>query len=78
MNTKASTPQPPPVNTDGVSVTDQVVNDLHARREFGRSKYGGIELETNNGRKPLWDAYQEVLDLVLYLRQELIERGEIE
>ena len=72
---KAAVPQPAPVNTDGVSVTDQVLEDLKARREFGRKKYGGvIELETNNGRDPLWDAYQEALDLCLYLRQALLER----
>jgi hypothetical protein len=56
------------------SVTDAVVADMHARREFGRSKYG-TELMSGNGRDALVDAYQEALDLVMYLKQAILERG---
>lgn len=37
-------------------------------------KYG-TPLQANNGRNPLIDAYQEALDLCVYLRQEIEERS---
>ena len=55
------------------SVTDEVINDLILRRTMGELKYG-TELKTFNGRIALVDAYQEALELVLYLKQELMER----
>ena len=55
------------------SVTDAVLEDLRRRREFGVGKYG-TELKSHNGRDPLVDAYQEALDLALYLKQALLER----
>jgi hypothetical protein len=39
---------------------------------MGKAKYG-TELKTHNGRKALVDAYQEALDLCLYLKQALME-----
>jgi hypothetical protein len=56
-----------------VSVTDAVVADMQFRREQGTRKYG-TELRTGNGRDALVDAYQEALDLVMYLKQALMER----
>jgi hypothetical protein len=47
--------------------------DLEFRREMGILKYGG-ELKTHNGRDALIDAYQEALDLALYLKQAILER----
>lgn len=41
--------------------------------KFGRRKYG-TPLQPFNGRDPLVDAYQEVLDLAVYLRQAIWER----
>lgn len=68
--------QPKPVNTEGSqSVTDAVIADLQFRREQGIAKYG-MELRTNNGRDALVDAYQEAVDLAVYLKQALIEREE--
>lgn len=58
----------------GQSVTDLVIRDLNARRELGISRYGQ-ELLTNNGRNPMVDAYQEILDLACYFRQKLTEEG---
>jgi hypothetical protein len=40
---------------------------------MGRRKYG-TALEANNGRDALMDAYQEALDLAMYLRQAIAER----
>lgn len=47
--------------------------DLQVRREKGLEEYGE-PLTTHNGRDALWDAYEEVLDLAMYLRQEILER----
>lgn len=57
------------------SVTDAVLADLQTRRRTGARKYGG-ELQTYNGRNALIDAYQEALDLCLYLKQALMEEEE--
>ena len=48
--------------------------DIEARIARGERQYGE-RLTTHNGRDALLDAYQEVLDLALYLRQALEERG---
>ena len=54
-------------------INDLVVTDLGARKEMGIKKYG-TPLQPFNGRKALKDAYEEVLDLALYLRQALYEQ----
>ncbi len=68
----AATPQPPPAEGGGM-VLFQVIEDLKARAEEGKKKYGGY-LMTNNGRSAKWDKYQELLDAVMYARQELMEQ----
>lgn len=70
----ADEPQPAPKPGNKI-VLDYVVIDIQNRAEMGKRKYGTY-LETNNGRDALWDAYQEALDLVIYLRQAILERGE--
>lgn len=55
------------------NVADYVLADITERIEAGEKKYG-TKLQTFNGRDPLWDAYQEALDLVMYLRQAILER----
>ena len=69
---KASEYQPDPKQGEQV-VVDVVLADIRERAETGKRKYGTY-LETNNGRNPLWDAYQEAIDLVMYLRQALLEQ----
>ena len=69
---KASEYQPYPKQGEQV-VVDVVLADIRERAETGKRKYGTY-LETNNGRNPLWDAYQEAIDLVMYLRQALLEQ----
>lgn len=59
-----------------VAVWDLVIRDMRDRDNIGRERYG-TPLQTNNGRDGLVDAYQEVLDLAVYLRQELEERTPI-
>lgn len=52
-----------------------VLDDLRMRAEAGKLKYGTL-LRANNGRDALMDAYQEALDLCMYLRQAMLERDE--
>lgn len=60
---------------DVSDVVPLVREDLRARRDAGRKKYG-TELHTFNGRDALLDAYQEACDLVVYFvqyREEMLE-----
>lgn len=58
---------------DGTTrVLDCVIDDLKSRAEMGKEKYGHY-LETNNGRNALQDAYEEALDLCMYMKQKLLE-----
>ncbi|HVN78555.1 MAG TPA: hypothetical protein VMW38_06120 [Terriglobia bacterium] len=58
---------------ENVDICTLVRNDLEARAKVGEKKYGE-RLKPHNGRDPLVDAYQEALDLAMYLRQEIYER----
>ncbi|MFZ2809415.1 MAG: hypothetical protein WAZ60_23775 [Desulfosalsimonadaceae bacterium] len=49
-----------------------VIHDLRERDEVGTKKYG-TTLQSHNGRNALIDAYQEALDLAMYLRQAIEE-----
>lgn len=57
----------------GPVIADLVVADLMERKRVGTEKYGE-PLMADNGRDALMDAYQEALDLVQYLRQEIEDR----
>lgn len=46
---------------------------MKERDQEGRRKYG-TPLQAGNGRDALVDAYQEALDLCVYLRQAIAER----
>lgn len=72
MDNPAATPQPAP-REGRDDVLALVMQDLSDRREMGIAKYG-TPLQTHNGRDALMDAYQEALDLVMYLRQAIAER----
>lgn len=56
-----------------IEVLPLVLADLQARVAKGEKLYGE-PLTTHNGRRALQDAYEEALDLALYLRQALAER----
>lgn len=66
--------QPPPVPNDRPAIQDLVIADIEERKRIGQERYG-MFLQAFNGRKPLIDGYQEVLDLAQYLRQEVEERA---
>jgi hypothetical protein len=59
-------PQAPPRRTDGPAIWPLVIADMQSRDAAGRAKYG-TPLQANNGRDALVDAYQEALDLAVYL-----------
>lgn len=65
-------PQPQPKGK-GPEIAPLVINDIKERVAKGIETYGE-PLKAQNGRNPLIDAYQEALDLVMYLKQALVER----
>lgn len=65
--------QAPPRPTASRPVWELVVEDMHARDQLGRRRYG-VPLQAGNGRDALRDAYEEALDLAVYLRQAIEER----
>lgn len=85
----ASTPQPAPKRGGKVvlefvleslreTLYEQhhaIIQDLEDRAAEGLKKYGTY-LETFNGRDPLMDGYQEILDLLMYAKQYELEQLE--
>ena len=65
--------QPPPLANDRPAVWDLVIADMRERDHVGRRRYG-TPLQPFNGRDMLVDAYQEALDLAVYLRGAIEER----
>jgi hypothetical protein len=65
--------QPPPNPNRSRPVWELVIEDMHERDRLGRQRYG-TPLQAGNGRDALVDAYQEALDLAVYLRQAIAER----
>lgn len=57
----------------GIKVAPLLVDDLVVRVNKGYRTYGR-PLQGGDGRDSLWDAYEEALDLALYLRKLLLER----
>lgn len=68
--------QPPPTRTTGPCIQDLVCADIVERKELGRMRYGTV-LQPHNGRDALRDAYEEAMDLAMYLRQALFERDNL-
>lgn len=71
-----SVPEPDPIANENPSIHDLVIQDLEDRKQFGLEKYG-TTLQAGNGRRGLVDAYAEILDLVVYLRQHLEENKDV-
>jgi len=85
-------PQPDPVKNDlpaswdlvvedfeeafgEVSGTAEVIADMRGRDRFGFDKYG-VRIQPFNGRDNLVDAYQELLDGLVYFRSALYEQDD--
>lgn len=65
--------EPRSVRNDLPHIWDLVISDMKERDSIGVVKYG-TSLQGFNGRDALVDAYQESLDLAVYLRQAIYER----
>lgn len=65
--------QPNPVPNATTPIWELVIRDMHVRNEIGKAKYG-TPLQAGNGRDALVDAFQEAMDLVVYLKQAIVER----
>mgnify|MGYP000887023786 CR=1 FL=1 len=66
--------EPPPRKNNKPSIHDLVIKDMESRKQMGLKKYGTV-LQAGNGRNALKDAYEEVLDLAMYLKQKLEEEN---
>lgn len=62
----------PKANNPHPAVHDLLVADIQARDKYGQGKYGQ-RLRPFNGRNSLRDAYEEVIDLAVYLRVLIYE-----
>lgn len=70
----SNTYQPKPKKNQLKPIWELVIEDMKKRDEFGRKKHK-TPLQPFNGRSALIDAYQEALDLVVYLRQAIEEKN---
>lgn len=68
-----NTPEPAPRPGTARATWSLVMADMLERDAAGAAKYG-IRHQHDNGRDHLVDAYQEALDLALYLRAEIEKR----
>jgi hypothetical protein len=65
-----------PLPAPGGRPVQQILMDAIARRrDLGIRKYGRA-LETGNGRDMLTDAWEEAIDLLVYLTGMRLERGD--
>lgn len=62
-----------PKLNDNPAIQDLVLRDINKRKEVGIARYG-TPLQAGNGRDMLVDAYEESLDLCIYLRGVIYER----
>ena len=68
--------QPDPTeNENSGLVILKVMEDLESQAIKGLQHYGTV-LKTHNGRDALQDAYEEALDLAMYLAQAIMERDD--
>ena len=67
------TGQQMPIVNDKPILQEMVIEDMAKRLELGIERYG-TGLQADNGRDMLQDAYEEALDLCVYLRGIMYER----
>ena len=65
--------QPMPTFNDKPILQELVMEDMAQRLKLGIERYG-TGLQAGNGRDMLLDAYEEALDLCVYLRGIMYER----
>ena len=62
----------PSTEKQGMVVLPLVLTDLKDRAEMGRSKYNN-DYRVHTRENPLREAYEEALDLVMYLRAAIAQ-----
>lgn len=62
-----------PTKNDHPDIQSMVIADIEQRRQVGISRYG-TALQPFNGRDMLLDAYEEAMDLCIYLKGVMVER----
>jgi hypothetical protein len=62
-----------PIVNNNPIIQELVMDDMEARLRIGIERYG-TGLQAGNGRDMLRDAYEEALDLCVYLRGAMYER----
>jgi hypothetical protein len=62
-----------PIINNNPILQEMVIKDMAKRLELGIERYG-TGLQVGNGRDMLQDAYEEALDLCVYLRGIMYER----
>jgi hypothetical protein len=67
--------QPNPIPNDQPLVKDALITDIEQLCGRRKAKYG-THLQPYNGRDALRDAYEELIDGALYLKQLLMERDQ--
>ena len=60
-------------NADQKAVIVKVLDDLVDRAQAGKTKHGSV-LRSHDGSDGLLNAYTQALDMVIYLRKEIMER----
>lgn len=68
--------QSAPTHSEGIAIADLVIADIQDRKKIGFERYGTL-LRPFNGRVALVDAYQEIIDLSLYCRQQIEEQTQL-
>lgn len=65
---------PKPIPNTSKPTWELVIEDMRDRDAVGRQRYG-TPLQPCNGRDSLQDAYEEALDLCVYLKNAIVERA---
>lgn len=67
-------------NPSNPAIADLVIADMEGRKRLGAERYRKpltVESSALDGRDPLQEAYEEVLDESVYLRWAMIERARL-
>ena len=60
-----------------MDIAELVQADIEARAELGLNKYGARlkKFSRENGKSPLENMYEEILDMAMYLKQHIAEQS---
>jgi hypothetical protein len=70
--TNLSIPEPAPIPNNNPAIVDLVIADMLRRKALGIKEYK-VPLQAGNGRDPQQDRYDELIDAIFYLKQEMEE-----